>query len=354
MIKISIVKREFPLFMSISLRIAIAILGLLIAVTTASFIFQQDLHTTLSLLTTSFLNLNVLRYVSVFLPTALGLIIAYNASLWNLGAEGQIVVGAMGATFIALFTPLGNIEYIGPATSLFFSSIVGALWAFIPIILKIYFNVNEALTTLMMNYIAYYLVDYLVYGPWRGKSVYGYPETDMIPIPCRLQRVVGYSFSLYPLLISLIFIVVIYFFLYKTRVGISIRALSTSSRAVELSGISSIKLAILAFILSGALAGFAGGTEVLVYHRKLVPGSKIGAGMGYISIMVAWLSSLNPIAAIVASYYVSTLYIFSLAIQIGSINIGDAVARIVIGAIFLLTIVSEFISRYKIVLRFEK
>ncbi|MCS7111175.1 MAG: ABC transporter permease [Ignisphaera sp.] len=354
MVKVSIARRELPLYITAPLRVVIAMLGLLIAIIAASLTFNQHPTATLSLLINSFLDLNVFRYVTVFLPTALGLIIAYSGGLWNLGAEGQIVVGAMGAAFIALFTPLGAIEYAGVATSLLFSSVIGAAWALLAIILKIYFGINEALTTLMMNYIAYYLVDYLVYGPWRGRGVYGYPETDMIPVQCRLQRVPGYSFSLHTLITSLLFIILIFLFLYRTRVGISIRALSSSFRAVELSGLSSAKLAILAFTLSGALAGFAGGMEVLVYHRKLVPGAKIGAGMGYTSIMVAWLSSLNPIAVLISAYYVSALYIFSLAIQIGSTNVGDAITRMVIGSIFLLTIISEFLTRYRIVLRFGK
>ncbi len=353
MLKISIIKRELPLHIIIPLRITIAVIGLLISIVTASLIFNQDPGTTITFLVNSFLDLNIFRYISVFLPTALGLSIAYSAGLWNLGAEGQIVVGAMGATFIALFTPLGTIEYVGVIASLLFAFAMGAIWAIAAIVLKVYFGINEALTTLMMNYIAYYLVDYLVYGPWRGRGVYGYPETDMIPIQCRLQRVAGYSFSLYPLFTSLLLTILVFLFLYRTRIGISIRALSSSFRAVELSGISSTKLAILAFMLSGALAGFAGGTEVLVYHRKLVPGAKIGAGMGYTSIMVAWLSSLNPVAVPLSAYYVSSLYIFSLAIQIGSINVGDAIARAVIGTIFLLTIVSEFIARYRIILRFR-
>lgn len=354
MIKISIAKKEMSPYITASLRITIAVLGLLIAIVIASLIFKQDPTITLELLVNSFLDLNIFRYVSVFLPTALGLIIVYSAGLWNLGAEGQIVVGAMGAAFVALFTPLGTIEYLGIVMSLVFASAVGAIWSLIAIILKMCFGINEALSTLMMNYIAYYLIDYLVYGPWRGRSVYGYPETDMIPTQCRLQRVAGYSFSLYPILASLLLIVLVYLFLYRTRIGNSMRALSSSFRAVELSGVSSTKLAILSFMLSGALAGFAGGVEVLVYHRKLVPGVKIGAGMGYTSIIVAWLSSLNPIAILLSSYYVSGLYIFSLAIQIGSINVGDAIARIVIGTIFLLTIVSEFLTRYRVIVRFVK
>lgn len=354
MVRISIVKRELPPYAAVSLRIVMALLGLLITIVVASLTFNQHLTITLEILINSFLDLNVFRYISVFLPTALGLCIAYSGGLWNLGAEGQIVVGAIGATFTALFTPLGTIEYVGALSSIILSSIMGAAWAFLAILLKVYFGVNEALTTLMMNYIAYYLVDYLVYGPWRGRSVYGYPETDMIPIQSRLQRVPGYSFSLYLLIASLLLIAIVFIFLYRTRIGVSIRALSSSFRAVELSGVSSTKLVILAFILSGALAGFVGGSEVLVYHRKLVPGAKIGAGMGYTSIMVAWLSSLNPLAVLMSAYYVSALYMFSLAIQIGSMDIGDAVARMVIGAIFLLTIVSEFLIKYRIVVRFRK
>ncbi|MEM0371900.1 MAG: ABC transporter permease [Ignisphaera sp.] len=349
MVKVAIVRRELPIWSNILLRISIAIGGIALAVSSLAFLLRIPVDLVASRVIDVFIRLDALRYMTVFLPTALGLAIAFHAKLWNLGAEGQIVLGAIGATYIALFTPVGEVPFLGATVSLVFASIAGALWALVPALLRTFLGVNEALTTLMMNYIAYYLANYLVYGPWRGRTVYGYPETDPIPTQCRFPWFPGYSFSIYPLIISFALVPLVYMFLYKTRIGIAIRALGSSGTAVELSGISRRKVAIIAFVLSGALAGFVGGNEVLMYHRKLVPGEKIGAGMGFISILVVWFADLNPLVVPLASYYVSSLHYLRMVIQVGELT--EAVARFFVGLIFVLMLLSIFVARYRVVVK---
>lgn len=349
MAKITIVKRELPLLTNIALRLSIAVSGIGIAVTILSSMLGVPVEVVLDKVVGAFTRPDILRYLVVFLPIGLGLSVAFQAKLWNLGAEGQLVIGAVASTYIALFTPIGSIPVLGPISALLFAAIMGGLWALIPILLRVYLRVNEALLTLMMNYIAYYIVNYLVYGHWRGRYVYGYPETDLIPEPCRLPWLHGYSFSVYPLIAAIALVPVVYFFLYKTRSGTAIRALGTSTVAVELSGISSKRIAILAFVISGAIAGFVGGNEVLMYHRKLVPGEKIGAGMGFTSILVAWFADLNPLAIPLSAYYVSALHYLRMIVQVGELT--EPVARFFTGVIFALLLVSIFVSRYKVVVR---
>ncbi|MEL9941184.1 MAG: ABC transporter permease [Ignisphaera sp.] len=351
MARIVVVKRVLPPSLSILTRFLTAFIGFLIAVYITSVATGLGFSETLRTAFESFLDLNVFRYISVFLPIALGLAIAFNANLWNLGAEGQLVMGAVGATYIALFTPLGKMDYIAPIASLAFAAIIGLLWALIPSVMRLYLGVNEAVTTLLMNYIAYYFSSYLVKGPWRGRGVYGYTTTDMIPDASKLPVVPGYSFSWYIVVTAFVLVAIVYLLLYKTRFGISLRALSSSIAAVELAGISSKRLALAAFCISGAFAGFVGGAEILVYHRKLVEGSIVGSGMGFTSIMVAWLGGLNPIGIVISSYYTAALYRLSFALQIGSAAIGDALAKSIIGTLFAATIVAEFVSKYKIVVR---
>lgn len=349
MLRIAIVKRELPLLANIALRFGIAAAGVGIAVVILSSILGVAIDVVLDKVVGAFTRPDILRYFTVFLPIGLGLAVAFQARLWNLGAEGQLVVGAIASTYIALFTSIGSIPVLGPILALLFASIAGGLWSLIPILLRIYLRVNEALVTLMMNYIAYYIANYLVYGHWRGRYVYGYPETDLIPEPCRLPWLHGYSFSIYPLIAVIALVPMIHFFLYKSRSGTAIRALGTSVTAVELSGISSKKMAVLAFVISGALAGFVGGNEVLMYHRKLVPGEKIGAGMGFTSILVAWFADLNPLAIPLSAYYVSALHYLRMIVQVGELT--EPVARFFTGIIFALLLVSIFVSRYKVVIR---
>ncbi len=351
MAKIVVVRRVLPTHLSILVRVLTAFAGLLVAVLITSSVTGLSFVETLKTAFESFADLNVLRYISVFLPTALGLSIAFNARLWNLGAEGQLVIGAVGATFIALYTPIGKIDFAAPVTALLFASLCGLLWSIPPSLMKLYLGVNEAVVTLLMNYVAYYFTNYLVKGPWRGRGVYGYPTTDLIPDESKIPVVPGYSFSWYIVIVALAFVAIAYLLLYKTRFGIALRALSSSISAVELSGMSSKKLALAAFTFSAALAGFVGGSEILVYHRKLVEGDIVGSGMGFTSIMVAWLGGLNPFGVLAASYYTAALYRLSFALQIGSAAIGDALSKAIVGTLFAATMVAEFVSRYKIVVR---
>ncbi len=350
MLKIAVVRRELSLWKNVVLRLSIAMIGVVLISFITSISMKTDFIKILSTTISVFKSPDVLRYVQPLLPIALGLSVTYYAKLWNLGAEGQLVMGAIGATFIALFTPFGKMDIVGPCIGIAMSMAMGVLWALIPAILKIYLGVNEALTSLMLNYVAYYIANYLVYGPWKGRSVYGYPETDMIPDASRIPRVYGYSFSIYPIILSIITMAILWIFLYRTRIGIAIRALGSSSRALEISGISIKKIVLLTFIISGSLAGFAGGTEVLTYHRKLVPGEKIGAGMGYTAIMVSWFAQLNPLLIPLSSYYVGSLYVIRMSIQEGA-AVGDAVARMFIGIIFILILITEFIAKYKLVVK---
>lgn len=349
MLRIAIIKRELPLMLNIALRIGVAFAGIAIAIATLSLTLGVDVGAVVAKVVETFIRPDMLRYFIVFLPTGLSLAIAFHAKLWNLGAEGQIVIGAIAATYVALFTSFGGMQVVGPLVAILFAALAGTLWALIPAFLRVYLGVNEALVTLMMNYVAYYLANYFVYGPWRGRKVYGYPETDLIPETCRFPWIPGYSFSIYSLILATILVPLVYVFLYKTRIGTALRALGTSTTAVELSGISSRRIAIIAFAISGALTGVVGGNEVLMYHRKLVPGEKIGAGMGFVSILVAWFADLNPLIIPLSAYYVSSLHYLRMVVQMGELT--EPVARFFIGLIFALLLASVFISRYKVVVR---
>jgi len=351
--KVAIVKRELSKIATALAKVLVILLGLLLAATLTSIATGNTLKLISITLFQSFTNLNVFVYISTLLPTAVGLSLAFSANAWNLGAEGQLVFGAIGATFIALFTPLGRQEIIAPIAALIFASFLGALWALPAALLKMFRGINEALTTLLMNFIAYYVANYLVKGPWRGRTVYGYPTTDMIPIESRIPTAPGYSFSWYVVVACIAIAVLLYLFLYRTRVGIALRALGSSIHFVELSGLSSKKLFLIAFLISGALAGFAGGVKILVYHKKLVEGSIVGGGYGFTSIMVSWLGGLNPLFVIPASYYTAVLYILSFGLQIGSAAVGDALSSTIVGFLLALILLADFLTRYRIVIRFR-
>jgi len=296
----------------------------------------------------SYIDLNTLRYFGTLTILGLALSISYHAKIWNIGAEGQLVVGAIGATFIALYTSLGTIPILGILVGTILGALFGALWSLIPGLAKTYIGLNETLSTLLLNYIAYYVVDYLVYGPWRGSYVHGYPETDLIPSTCWLPHFPGYSFSIPVVFLAIVLIPLTHVLLYRTRLGIAIRAYGSSPRVVEISGFSSRKIVLTVFILSGALAGLAGALEIFAVQRKLVPGAKIGAGLGYTAIVIAWLANLSPKYIPLAAYFLSGLLVFRYVVQIGAQGIGDSFAWIFIGLALLITMISRALTMYKI------
>jgi general nucleoside transport system permease protein len=118
----------------------------------------------------------VLRRSIPLLLCGVGLVLAFRAQFWNIGAEGQLLMGATAASGVALFAPLSSLLLI--PTMFLAGFIAGGLWGFIPAILKVRLGVNEIITTLMMNYIAIYFIRYLITGPWQGEGVRGFPETD--------------------------------------------------------------------------------------------------------------------------------------------------------------------------------
>lgn len=351
MVKVAVVRRELPTWLETVIRVSLLLLGLVIAGALTSIASRIPVQLSYTTLFHSFVDLNVFMYISIFLPMTLGLILAFNAKIWNLGAEGQHVLGAVGAAYIALFTSIGREPGIAPILALLVATLFGALWALPPALLRIFLGVNEGLTTLLMNFVAYYLVNYLVRGPWRGRGVYGYPTTDMLPQESWIRTEPGYSFSWYIVGVSIALAIVLYFILYSTRLGIAIRAIGESPYVVKASGMSTNWLTLLTFLISGALAGFVGGVKVLTYFRKLVLGEIIGSGHGYTAIMVAWLSTLNPLLAIPASYYTGALYVMSFGLQIGSAAVGDALANAVVGSLLTLTILADFLTRYKLAIK---
>ncbi len=344
MLKIVIVRRELGL----SKRIALSLTSIALCLAVSALIIYAITGSTNVVFAafTSFVDLNTLRYLGTLTVIALGLCIAYRAKLWNLGADGQLVIGAILATWFALYTPLCS-SSMGIVLGLVVAALGGMAWSFIAIALRIWIGVNEALATLLLNYVAYYLANHLVEGPWRGVAVHGYPETDLIPRACWIPCVRGYSFSPYIVAMALLLTVLIHVIVKRTRFGLAVKALGTGEALVELSGISAKKVALLAFLMSGALAGLAGGIELFEVQRKLILGTKFSAGLGFTAIIVAWLAQLEPLLVPLVSYFVGALLLMMVGIQIAGAGVGDAVAQVIVGVLLVSTLVSNFFVNYR-------
>lgn len=235
---------------------------------------------------------------------AVGLACCFLSNNWNIGAEGQYVMGGIvGGGVALLFQQTGS--PLGVPAVILAGAVGGALFALIPAILKVRFGTNEILTSLMLVYIAEYLLDYLVRGPWRDPKALNFPQTvtfDVaIPILIDGSRVhLGAVFALVAVGLGA-------FLLSRTLKGFEIRVLGQSPRAASFAGFSPTRTTLFVFALSGALAGLAGVCEVAGSMNQLRP--TISPGYGFAAIIVAFLGRLNPIAILFAGLLLALSYL---------------------------------------------
>ncbi len=242
--------------------------------------------------------------------TGLAVAIPYRAGLWNIGAEGQLYMGAFAASFVALFLPLPP-PLVLP-TMFIASAIFGMFWAAIPGFLRAKFELNEIISTLLLNYVAIYWVEFLVYGPMRGKEVYNFPYSDLFPEYATLPRFFATRFHL-GVFIAFLAALLLYFVMKKTGFGFSVRVVGSNPKAAEYSGIKKDRILIYTMLIGGAVAGVAGMIEVSGIHMRLR--YNISPGYGYAGIPVALLADGNPILVVLAAFLFGFLYVGGSVLQ---------------------------------------
>jgi len=225
--------------------------------------------------------------------TGLGVSIAFRLRFWNIGAEGQFIWGAIGTSWVMIFWNFLPVQLLLPV-GLLMGMITGAVWAGIPAIMKAGWGVDETLTTLMMNYIAILFAEYLYYGPWRDPEGFGFPGTRPFPREAWLPRIAGRAH--WGLLIALIAALLLWFILYRTKWGFEIKMIGLNKRAARVQGVNISRNIVLVLLVSGALSGLAGATEVTAIQHRLMKG--IDMGYGFTAIIIAWMAQLNPIAVV--------------------------------------------------------
>lgn len=242
----------------------------------------------------------LLKSVPLFL-CSLGVAIAFRLRIWNIGAEGQFALGAIGATWVALSLgtqpkPLLLPLMIAAATA------AAALWAMIPALFRQWLGASEIIVTLMLNYIAILLLDFLVYGPWRDSS--GFPMTAVFSENAILGAM-GDSGLHWGLVHCLVLGLACWLFFRTTRLGYEIQASGDNVRAARYAGMPYSALVVLVMAISGALAGWAGFLEVSASVHRLQP--SIMTGYGFTAIVVAWLARLNPAGIALTSFLLAGL-----------------------------------------------
>lgn len=271
--------------------------------------------------------------------TSLGITIAFKMKFWNIGAEGQIFMGAFAASFFALKFP----NMPKPLLLLVMAAagiIGGGIWALIPAIFKSKYNTNETLFTLMMNYIALKWVTYLQYGPWRENSFPKIPNfTDNAILPNLFGVHIGW-------VVALVLVVIVNLFIHRTKMGYEISVLGESENTARYAGMNIRKIILTAILLSGGLCGLTGMIQASAVNNTLAV--ELTGGVGFTAIITAWLGQLNaPVIALVS-------FLFASLVQGGeyiqtAFQIPQAAAKILQGMILFFVLGSEFFIQYKLV-----
>jgi len=278
---------------------------------------------------------------------ALGLVIAFRAKVWNIGAEGQQVFASIVVTWLMVALPKNPWPgYVVIPIALVLSFIGGGLFAAVPAIMRSKLGINEVITTIMMNYLAIDALNWLVRGPFQDKTIPGsYPESPVFPDQYSLPIILRQSSVTIGLVISILACVAAYYFLFKTPLGYSIRAVGLNPSAARTSGISVDRVVNSAMILSGALCGLGGGVYILGVAHELVPGQ--ASGLGYTAVVVSLLGNVHPLGAIFASIFFGALISGMSSVE-RALQIPETLALLSQGIIIVLILVIQVLARFEI------
>lgn len=273
--------------------------------------------------------------------TGLAVALAFKCTVFNIGAEGQLLVGAMAAAIVGHYVQLPAILHI-PLT-LLSAMVAGMLWSFIPALLKQKANVSVVISTIMFNYIGQYLVQYLILKPFRGDG--SAAATRTIQDTARLPKLLPSPYILnLGILIALLMVVLTYFLLNRTSRGYEMRAVGLNANAARTGGINVEMNMFLALLLSGALAGLAGGVEVTGSLGKII--NNFSPGYGFNGIPVALMARNNPFAIILTALLIGSMRSGSILMQ-SSVGVSQNVVEIIQGLIIVF-LCAEHVIRYYI------
>ena len=237
---------------------------------------------------------------------ALGLAVCFRSNVWNIGAEGQFIVGAICAGGVALLAGKDTGRWIVLAVLL--AGIVGGMaWAGITAWLRDRFHASEILVSLMLVYVATMLLGYLVYGPWKDPAGYNFPQTKTFEAVTQIPRLMNGSRVSVGLLIALAAAAGLWVFLFRTRAGFAQQVGGMAPDAARYAGFSARRALWLALLTSGATAGLAGGLEVAGPLRQLTP--YVPVGYGFAAIIVAFVGRLHPVGMVLSALLMSMFYI---------------------------------------------
>ncbi|MBE5759124.1 MAG: ABC transporter permease [Clostridiales bacterium] len=288
--------------------------------------------------------------VKVMIPlviSTLGVTLAFKMRFWNIGAEGQIIMGAAFASYFALYCAHWN-HWVLILVMFLAGAIGGGLWGLIAAAFKIRWGTNETLLTLMMNYIAQHIVSYLRDGPWKDPEAAGFSKIARFDSNAALDKVLGVHFGW---IIAIVLAVIVFVYLKYTKQGYEIAVVGESHETARYAGMNIKKITLRTMFLSGAVCGICGMVQATGADVTLT--TNVAGGVGFTAIIIAWLGNLNPFISMGIAGAFSILEKGSTVVQ-SSYGLSADCADVLQGIVLFFVVASEFFVRYRFVLRNHK
>ena len=261
--------------------------------------------------------------------TALAAAFAYRCGVFNLGGEGQFIMGAVSAIVFLLVTGIQGV--LGTVLAILVGTVVGALWAALPGIMKITRGLNEMITSIMLNYVATLFMGFIYTNAFRDG---GNPQTPSVADSVMLAKIPGFRIHTGVILAIVLGLVVAYV-ISKTSFGFKIRAVGLNPLASKVNGLNVKFLVMAAFVISGAIAGMGGAVELLGKQHRLMSG--FGSGFGFDGVAIALIAQLNPLASLIVAIFFGALTTGASSMQVG-IMVPTAIVEIIRALIIIFSV----------------
>lgn len=275
---------------------------------------------------------------------AIGLAIGFRANVWNIGAEGQFILGTIGATGVALYFHDSDSPMLLPAMVVA-GALAGAAWASIPALLKTQFNANEILVSLMLVYVAQLYVSWLVFGPWRDPFGFGFPQSAMFHDAALLPTLVPGTRLSFAFVIGLGLLAAGYVFMNRSYTGFKMRVAGEAASAARYAGFSAKRMIWIGLLCGGGAAGIAGMAEVAGPMGQLT--DKVSLGYGFAAIIVAFVGRLNPIGILFASLLMALLFLGGEQVQ-QYMNLPSSISMVFQGMLLFFLLGSDVFINYRL------
>lgn len=279
--------------------------------------------------------------------TGLAVYVPLKGGLWNIGAEGQLYMGAIAGTWLGLNVDAPMVALL--PLMLLGAGLVGGLWGAIPGYLRAKYGVNEIIVTLMLTFVGVRLAGYLVRGPMRGGEG-NFPVSAVLPGSGLLPSIPGTAVHV-GILVALLVAGLVYVLFTRMRLGFEITLVGSNPKAAEQAGMSTVKIYMLVLTLGGALAGLAGVAEIAGVQERLRP--QFSPGYGFTAIPIALLGRNGAFRVTLAALFFALLYVGGSSMEV-AFDVPAALIDILQALIILFLITAEFFKRYRISVGFDR